>query len=469
MSTAADALLQPALPSSLLALATTFHFGLALLRNHRSSKGGVSPFTLVSLACAATPWLMPSAAGLGVGIAVHLAWFGACEVLAPATAAGSTRSSAPSRSARPSASPAAERPRPAVAPVAAPKGFAQTPVLAVLDESNDIKTIRIRRPDGFAFEPGQFLPVRIRVDGKEHVRCYSISSSPVSEGFLEISVKRQGLVSNALHATARPGSILTVKAPGGRFTYPSGDDRPMVLLAGGIGITPLISMLRHAVHTEPSRPVTLLYSAHEQQDLAFFDELTVLDARHPQLRIIFALTRESQSGPAFYPGRIDRALLQATVPDIRDAISLICGPSPMIEGTKALLADLGVPSDQIRHEIFEAAIAASTRASTASDREPVGEAGAPLTEVNGQGCAMRCLPGNETVPVTHGQTILEAAEGSGVDVPSLCRAGVCGTCRVRITEGDVDCDSTTLDASDVAQGYVLACVATPRTDCTVQL
>ena len=138
------------------------------------------------------------------------------------------------------------------------RGFTQTPMLAVIDESPDIKTIRVQRPAGFDFVAGQFLPVRIRVDGKEQVRCYSISSSPFTEGFLEISVKRQGLVSNALHATARPGGILTVKAPNGHFTYPSGDDRPLVLLAGGVGITPLVSMLRYAVHSEPSRPVTLI-------------------------------------------------------------------------------------------------------------------------------------------------------------------------------------------------------------------
>ncbi len=353
------------------------------------------------------------------------------------------------------------------------RGFAQTSVLAVIQESDDIKTIRLQRPQGFQFKPGQFLPVRIRVDGKEHVRCYSISSSPSSEGFLEISVKRQGLVSNALHATARPGSLLTVKAPNGHFTYPADDDRPIVLIAGGIGITPLISMLRHGVHAEPSRRITLIYSAHDRRGLAFFDELALLSSRHPQVRTIFALTKEAPPGPAFYPGRIDRELLHTTVPDIRDAISLMCGPAQMIDAMKAVLTDLGVPTGQIRYEFFEAAVAASTGPAADGPRSGPRSAAprsTPASEpVAGSSCAMHCLPGNETVAVAAGQTILEAAEGNGVDLPSLCRAGVCGTCRVRITAGEVDCDTTTLDASELSQGYVLACVATPRTDCTVQL
>ncbi|MEQ1907816.1 MAG: iron-sulfur cluster-binding domain-containing protein, partial [Vicinamibacterales bacterium] len=376
---------------------------------------------------------------------------------------------APGRPQRPEPQVGKSQPVASSAAVQPSRGFAQTPVLAVIQESDDIKTIRLQRPQGFHFKPGQFLPVRIRVDGKELVRCYSISSSPSSEGFLEISVKRQGLVSNALHATARPGSILTVKAPNGHFTYPADDDRPIVLIAGGIGITPLISMLRHGVHAEPSRPVTLIYSAHDRRGLAFFDELALLSSRHPQVRTIFALTKEAPPGPAFYPGRIDRELLHTTVPDIRDAISLMCGPTQMIDAMKALLTDLAVPTDQIRYELFEAAVAASTGPSPEAPRRSAAMSPTASGSAADSSCAMHCLPGNETVAVAAGQTILEAAEGNGVDLPSLCRAGVCGTCRVRVTKGEVDCDTTTLDASELSQGYVLACVATPRTDCTVQL
>ena len=147
-------------------------------------------------------------------------------------------------------------------------------MLAVLEESPTIRTFRLARPAPFTFDAGQFLTVRVQVDGQAHVRCYSISSAPEATGYLEISVKRQGLVSGMLHATLRPGSSLLVKPPAGRFTYPAGDDRPVALVAGGVGITPLISMLRHGVAADPGRPITLLYSARGRRELVFWDELS---------------------------------------------------------------------------------------------------------------------------------------------------------------------------------------------------
>lgn len=462
-------LFEPAAASAILAFITTLHLAGAALRNHRSAiTTTVSSLTLVSLALAVTPWVFSSPIGLGFGLAAHAVWFVVCERLSGGSATGSA-----SRTSAASAAPAVGRvPAPAARTTAKtanpPKGFVQTPVLATLDETSDIRTIRLLRPDGFEFEAGQFIPIRIRVDGKEYVRCYSISSSPHSPGFIEVSIKRQGIVSNALHATARPGSILSIKAPNGAFKYPAADDRPLLLMAGGVGVTPMISMLRRAVHTEPTRRVTLLYSAADERGFAFRDELDSIARRHPQVKIVYCLTRQPAPAPTYYPGRIDAALLKTAAPDVAHSISFICGPAAMIDGLKTLLAGIGVPTAQIRYEVFEAAIAAAAgaqperRSGGVTDRRgSTGTAGAGAVE-------MKCLPDGQTVPVEQGQSLLEAAENGGVDIPSLCRAGVCGTCRVRVTEGDVDCDTTTLDESDLGQGYVLACVAQARSNCTVQ-
>lgn len=477
-------LTEPASPSSVLALLTTVHLGLAALRNHRSSGlAALSSLAFVSLALAALPWLFASPLGLALGVGVHLAWFVACEYLGVSPLQQASRgAAAPARAAAPqtaTASPAPPAARVAPAAVAPPRGFVQTPILATFEESPDIKTVRMARPESFAFEAGQFVPVRLRVDGKEYVRCYSISSSPNSPGYLEISVKRQGLVSNALHATARPGAILSIKAPNGAFRYPAGDDRPIVLLAAGVGITPLLSMLRHAVHAEPSRPVTLIYGARDERNLAFRSELLMLAARHPQVRIIFALSQQATPTGALhiYPGRIDADLLRTTVPDIAHSIALICGPAKMISDVKALLTAFAVPPSQIRHEVFEAAVAAAagTKDEAANGATAATGGGASARPAGGSraavaaGVQMRCLPSDVAVPVTAGQSLLEAAESAGVEIPSLCRAGVCGTCRVRVTDGSVDCESTTLDDSELGQGYVLACVSMARSNCTVQV
>ena len=441
------------LETSWLAAATTLHLALAALCSHRQpARRWTSPLALVSVLLAGAPWFFPSPLGVMAGVAVHAVWFAICVRVTPAAAPVSTAT----RPAPPRATPTPAR----RAADTRPKGFVQAPVLAVLPESADIKTFRLARPEGFEFTPGQFLTLRLRADGKDVVRCYSISSPPAARGYLEISVRKQGLVSNALHAMARPGSMLSVRAPAGAFVYPGGDDRPLVLLAGGIGITPLISMLRHALFNEPTRPVALLYSARELADFAFRDELLTLARRHDDLRLVFAATRGA-APPDVHRGRIDATLLAATVPDLQHAISMICGPQAMIDDLTATLQALGVPPDQVRSERFEAAIAASAGRPAAAQADEAGD--------SREAFQMRERRSARTVSVTRGQTLLEAADAHGLEIPSLCRAGVCGTCRTRVVEGDVRCDGGVLDDADRESGYVLACVASPRSDCVIEV
>jgi len=339
------------------------------------------------------------------------------------------------------------------------------PVLAVLEETQNIKTFRFVRPAGFEHTAGQFLTVRVQVDGKPLVRCYSISSPPQVTGFLEISVKRQGIVSGMLHSTVRPGTMLAVKGPNGHFVYPAGDDRPIVFLAGGVGITPLMSMLRHGVTAEPSRPLTLIYSVKTERDVAFRHELEWIVERHPQANIAIV----NSQGPfpiGRFTGHIDEALLRKLVPEITSSIFMICGPARLMEAMKQLLGSLGVPPPQIRYEAFEAAVA------MAKD-EPAAPRGA--SQVLRHPAAAAAGPGNQltlhqtgvTVPIGHNQSLLEAAEGAGAPIPNSCRAGVCLTCRTRLLDGNVSCDSESLDEEDRASGYVLPCVSWAKGNCVL--
>lgn len=442
---------------SWLAAATTAHLALAVLVNHgHQGSRAFTPLAGISLALAGAPWFFPTGWGLLGGGIAHLLWIAVCSRLAPPDVAP------PAVSAKTARLTPAAAPKPSRTTDPRPKGFVQTPILSVITESPGIKTFRLARPDGFDFTPGQFLTVRLRHDGKEVVRCYSISSPPAARGYLEISVRKQGRVSNALHALARPGSVLNVRAPAGAFTYPGGDDRPLVLFAGGIGITPLMSMLRHALMTEPTRPLTLLYSARELGEFAFRDELLTLTRRHELLQVCFAVTR-GEAPPDVYRGRIDRALVASVVPSVGDAVSMICGPQSMIDGVTAMLLAMGVPADQVRSERFEAAVAASAgkdSAATAAD-DAAGS--------RGEAFQIRERRSAKAVPVTIGQTLLDAADAHGLEIPSLCRAGVCGTCRTRVLEGDVRCEGGILDDDDRAAGFVLACVASPRSNCVIEV
>lgn len=345
-----------------------------------------------------------------------------------------------------------------------PGGFVAVSVLAVLDESPTVRTFRLARPASWTFEAGQFLTVRAQVDGRPQVRCYSISSAPESTGYMEISVKRQGLVSGTLHATLRPGMPLLVKPPAGRFTYPAGDDRPIVLVAGGVGITPLISMLRHGVAADPGRPVTLLYSARGSRELAFWGELNGLTTRHPHVRVVGTVT-DPDGGWEGRVGRIDRALLTACVPEAAHSVFMMCGPAALIGDIRDALLEMGVPERQVRSELFEAPAAIGARPSLAEAQTGGGEREAALAAATAR---LDLVRSGRAVDVAGSQTLLDAAEEAGADIPTLCRAGVCGTCRTLLLSGSAHCTSDALDERDRTAGYVLPCVTWAAGDCALE-
>ena len=453
----------PPTPTSVLAFVTTVHLGLFVLRKHRMPAAARPWALLPSLLLSVSPWLFPDFAPLAAGLSLHLGWFVACETLIPGVRPAEN---APAPAARPAPA-AAPRPGVAAPPDAASpasRGFIPAAVLAVVEETPTIRTFRLARPSSFTFTAGQFLTVSVLVDGQPHVRCYSISSSPESPGYLEISVKRQGLVSGTLHATLRPGSQLLVKPPAGRFTYPAGDDRPIVLLGGGVGITPLISMLRHGVAAEPGRPITLLYSARGQRELAFLDELEWISRRHPHVRVVCTVT-EPDGGWRDRVGRIDAPLIANYVPNAAHSVFLMCGPDAMIDGLRSVLQGMGVPDAQIRSEVFQPSAAIGARPAC-DDTFPAGAgASAGAMEATRRLALTRS---GRTIDVAGHQTLLDAAESAGADIPTLCRAGVCGTCRTRLVSGDARCTSDALDARDRDAGFVLPCVTWARGDCALE-
>lgn len=422
------------------ALFTALHLAMAILRRHRATgRMFVNPFVGLSFLFVLAPWIWPTPTGILAGCLAHFVWFALCEWVAPPIV--------PVRQATP--------------PVR-PPAFVPTTVLAVLDEAKDIKTFRFTRPEGWDFKPGQFLTVRVMIDGKPHVRCYSISSAPHTRGYLEISVRQQGLVSGTLHATVRAGATLTISRPAGQFVYPADDVRPLALIAGGVGITPLLSMLRHAAATDPLRPVTLLYSVRTQFDLAFSNELRVLAERHPHLGVVMTLTQPAASSP-WLTGMIDAAMIRQYVPAPAHTIFCLCGPPLMIEAMRTVLDGLGVPPSQVRYELFNtAAAAAEVQTAVAGPAKPV-----TLPVASG---AVRVTfdASHLTVSASSSNTLLETAEAEGVHITSSCRSGVCQSCRTKLKSGHADCRSDLLDADDRANGFVLPCVTWPAGDCVLE-
>jgi ferredoxin-NADP reductase len=452
--------------SALAPSLTAVHLAIAMLRRHRTPGVGVfHPYVALSFAFAASPWLWHSMTGMALTLAAHILWFFACEALAPSPALPAAATSPAGASPLPAAATARLPDSPSSG---RPRGFERVPVLAVLEEADAIRTFRLARPAGFDFLAGQFVAVRVHIEGKPHVRCYSISSAPEAVGYLEISVRRQGLVSRTLHATLRTGSQLAINRPAGQFVYPAHDDRPLALLAGGIGITPLLSMLRHAVTSDPTRPVTLIYSARREQDVAFVNELRVIAERHPQVRIALTLT-QATGATRWGLGRVDAAMIAQHVGDPANTIFCLCGPGSMLSGLREVLQRMGVPDSQIRFEQFDTAVAASLL-NVVSPVEPAaaGPASVPGTRPDASHHNVTFSVSGRTAVVSAAHTLLDAAEAQGVPIHSSCRAGVCQSCRTRVVQGEVDCRSDVLDPDDRSAGFVLPCVSWANTDCVLE-
>jgi formate dehydrogenase gamma subunit len=290
------------------------------------------------------------------------------------------------------------------------RGFVLTPVLAVSDETPDLRSIRMARPEGFEFRAGQSMLVRFEAQGRRVTGRFSISSAPESDLYLEIPVNTRGPASEALLAAATVGSFLAVQPPEGSFVYPDDDDRPLVLIGGGEGAAPLMSMLRHSVASRPSRPLTLLLSVRTADQVPYVHDLRAIIRQHPNVRVGVTLTREA-ARPGYRAGRVDEELIRRSAPDPIGSLFYLCCPPPMLERTKRLLADLGAPSGQVRWETFDKP-AAEPSDSKAGPAPPPAEAGAaPSAHVllfPGSGAASEVLAFSRK---DHAKEILRFARG----------------------------------------------------------
>jgi hypothetical protein len=306
------------------------------------------------------------------------------------------------------------------------------------------------------------LPVRFTLDGQVHIRTYSLSSAPSDELF-RISVKREGLVSTHLHQQIRVGDLIEARAPQGRFTVAAHERRPLVLLAAGVGITPLLSMLREVVYqgqrTRRTRPSWLIQSSRSLADQPFRAELDrLLDGADDAVRVVRLLSQpESQAleGEDFdLTGRIDLALLQTILPveDYDQADFVLCGPSRFTQGLYDGLRGLDIRDERIHAETF----GPSTLRRQPDPEVPVIEqppAATASVAVTFQRSA------REARWQPDGGSLLELAESQGLRPEFSCRGGSCGTCKTRLISGQVSYPQPPAELPGA--GDVLICCAVP--------
>jgi ferredoxin-NADP reductase/DMSO/TMAO reductase YedYZ heme-binding membrane subunit len=377
----------------------------------------------------------------------------------------------PAAAVRPRLAPTADRhARPASRPWSG-----ELVVSRIFVETPDVKTFRLAAIDGgplpFTYRAGQYLNLALTVDGHRVNRSYTIASSPTRVGHCDISVKRNetGLGSRHLHDAWREGDRVRVSAPAGSFVFDPASATRVVMIAGGIGITPLMATVRSLTDEAWRGDIYLLYAVKGAADIAFRDELTWLASRFANLHVRILVTLVEASGRAgasglVAHGRLTRETIASFIPDVAHGPVLLCGPSPMMTAMRETLVALGVTDAQIRQEVFvslpspdglrrgEAAVTDLGPAAFASN-----DAGASLPDAD---TAIVFRRAGRAVDAPPGRTVLEAAEDVGVAIPNECRSGICGQCKTPLLSGRVAMEvQDALSAADRARGLILACQA----------
>ncbi|WP_343714690.1 pyridoxamine 5'-phosphate oxidase family protein [Inquilinus sp.] len=342
-------------------------------------------------------------------------------------------------------------------------------VAEVVEESATIRSFILEPADGGSVvphRPGQFLPVALDIPGRDQPvrRTYTLSDAPGGRRY-RISVKREtavdgrpGLASHWLHDHVRAGDTLRALAPRGDFVLDADSRRPVLLLSGGVGVTPMIAMLNDLVGRNPDRlrhpgrGIWFVHAARDGAEHAFADHLRALAARAPILTVHVRYSRpRSQDVPGRDyddAGHIDAALLRRLLP-LDDYDVYLCGPAGFMQAMRAALDSLGVRPERIRSEAFAAGSAAPVDPTTLPPA--VAEA---QVEFRASGRSAAWDPSRGS--------LLDLAEAAGIQAPWSCRSGLCGTCAARVAEGAVTYAEPPAGAP--GPGEALVCCAIPASD-----
>jgi ring-1,2-phenylacetyl-CoA epoxidase subunit PaaE len=315
----------------------------------------------------------------------------------------------------------------------------------------------------YRFEAGQHLTLRAIVDGSDLRRSYSICSGENEEP-LFIGVRRVagGAFSTWLHEQAKPGLSIAVMPPQGRFcvkrTAPSG--RHYLGIAGGSGITPILSILKSVLARDPASHFTLIYGNRSQKSTMFKEEVEDLKNRYMTRLVLHHVFSREQMDAPLNSGRLNREKIAEFLSSVVDPADIdqiyICGPNDMNEeAAKAALA-AGIDEDRIHIERYGVPVARSAR----DIEEPDG-----ADELTGSRLLIIRDGLSREIEFRKGdKSVLEAAANAGLDVPFSCKAGVCATCRAKLLEGDVRMTRNfALEKSEIESGFILTCQAHPVT------
>ena len=314
-----------------------------------------------------------------------------------------------------------------------------------------------------SFRPGQFLTFELPIPGEPQptVRCYSLSDSP-HENYYRVSIKRQGpppnapdgtppgLSSNYFHSQLQEGDIVEAMAPSGGFYLDEESERGVVLIGGGVGITPVLSMLNSLVARRSNREIWLFYGIRNRVEHAMADHLRAIDRAHANVHVVICYSRPSETcreGEDYNQKGFVSVELFKTLLESNNYEFYICGPPPMMDMVTHDLEEWGVPEEHINFEAFGPATVKKTQ-------EPASDAG------DGQTVEVVFAKSNQTLGwAADAGTLLEFGEANGIKMQSGCRSGGCGTCLTALKEGEIE--YVHRPGKKPEAGSCLICIAQP--------
>jgi ring-1,2-phenylacetyl-CoA epoxidase subunit PaaE len=342
--------------------------------------------------------------------------------------------------------------------------FYQLRVAEIVPETDEANSIRFEVPselkEAFRFKAGQHLSVRAQIGGEEVRRNYSLCVAP-DEGLLKVTVKRiaGGVFSNWVGDNLKAGDTLDVMTPHGSFTVefdPAASHR-YVAFAGGSGITPVMSLIKTALKAEPESRFTLFYGNRDSNSVIFLEQLAALKDRYLGRFELYHFLSDEEGDVELFNGMLDRETcdeaLDHLVNDVQSVDAwFICGPGPMMDAAEAAISDHGVAKDRIHIERF---LAGRPSAALAAQMAQLQEKAAGIT-------LSVTLDGRTRKVEFTEANILDSAREAGLPAPFACKAGVCATCRAKVTKGKVEMAARYgLTDEEIAAGYVLTCQSVP--------
>lgn len=327
-------------------------------------------------------------------------------------------------------------------------GIKQVTVDEIIEENKNTKSFILKGENLAPFKAGQYISLKVEIDGKEYARPYTLTST-IKDDFYQITIQREknGIVSNYMLDKVKVGDTFAISEPSGHFTYSKlRDAKEVVAIAGGSGITPFYAMAKSIVEGIEDFSLTIFYGAKKKEDIIFFEKMSELIFQSDKIKIIYVLSEENN--PLYEHGLITKELIDKNTKKEQKSF-FACGPLGLYEYMNEELKKYNYPKKYIRF---------SPNAPRIIERK-----------VQNYNLTVIYQDQIEIIPCKSNETLLMSMEKAGIKAKSKCRVGVCGFCRSELLSGEVIMAVDDRRIADEKYNFIHPCVTYPKSDITLKI